>query len=79
MKQENSLKREILKVYKYESHCADAMGWTRQKLNKITNGDKEPTVEELNAIAKAIHKPISYVISFFLPAESPNRQQAVSD
>ncbi len=75
MKQITGLKNEILSVYKRESNCAKAIGWPRQKLNKITNGDKEPTVEELNAIAIALDKPISYVVSFFLPNESPNRQQ----
>lgn len=74
MKQITGLKNEILNAYKKESKCAEAMGWPRQKLNKITNGDKEPTVEELNAIAIALNKPISFVVSFFLPSESPNGQ-----
>lgn len=69
------LTEAIFSVYKNESKCAEALGWPRQKLNKIVNGNKEPTVEELNEIAKVIKKSVGEVVSFFLPQESPNRQQ----
>lgn len=69
------LHNAIHEVYKNESACASAMGWTRQKLNKITNMIKEPTVGELNELAVALKKTVGEVASFFLNNESPNEQQ----
>lgn len=58
-----------------ESDMARVLGWPRQKLNKITNGIKEPDIKELNAIANALEKTVGELAQIFLKQESPNRQR----
>ena len=65
-------------TYKNESACARAMGWHRQRLNKITTGIKEPDVTELNEMAVALNKTVGEIAEIFLRAKSPNEQQKVS-
>lgn len=60
--------------YENESQMADAMGWTRQRLNKITNGDKAPSLDDIEALSKALEKPVPEIIDVFLRAKSPNGQ-----
>ena len=55
-----------------ESKMADAMGYSRQRLNKITNGDKEPDLEEVRDIANALDEPFMTVAQIFLDLKSPN-------
>lgn len=58
--------------FKYESNLADSMGWSRQRLNKITNGDKEPDLGEVRDIANALDEPFMTVAQIFLDLKSPN-------
>ncbi len=46
------LKGLIYSKFNSESDLARHLGWARQKLNKITNGIKEPDITELNELAK---------------------------
>ena len=69
------LRGMIFGRYESEAQMADAMGWTRQRLNKITNGTKEPTLEEVDAIAKAVGEEFMSVAAIFLSKKSPNEQQ----
>ena len=55
-----------------EKDCADAMGWPRQRLNKITTGKKEPSVSEVVALAHAVDRSVEYVANIFLRMASPN-------
>ena len=55
-----------------ESKMADSMGWSRQRLNKITNGDKEPDLEEVRDIADALDTSFMTVAQIFLDLKSPN-------
>lgn len=55
-----------------EKQCAEAMGWPRQRLNKIANGKKEPSVSEVVAIARAVDKPVEQMADIFLRMSSPN-------
>ena len=55
-----------------ESKMAVAMGWSRQRLNKITNGDKEPNLFEVRDIAKAVGTSFETVAQIFLDLKSPN-------
>lgn len=57
--------------YDSEAKMADAMGWPRQRLNKITNGDKEPDLEEVQVMASALNVPFMDVANIFLPKKSP--------
>lgn len=66
IKQNRELKELIRCKYGTESRCAKEIGWTRQKLNKITNGNKEPTVSELNVIAHCLGIDVGELSRFFL-------------
>ena len=58
--------------YPSESAMAEAMGWTRQKLNKITTGKKMPDLQETKEIAHALEKPLTTVADIFLRKMSPD-------
>lgn len=57
-----------------EAEMAKAMGWPRQRLSKITNGVKEPDVNELNAIAQPLNVSVGEIAQIFLKTKSPNEQ-----
>jgi transcriptional regulator with XRE-family HTH domain len=61
-----------------ESDFARRLGWSRQKLNKITNGVKEPDITELNEMSKLLNKTVGDLAQIFLERKSPNRQQSNS-
>lgn len=64
----------IHRKYENESQMADEMGWSRQRLNKITNGDKAPSLEEVESIANALGEPVITIVNIFLRFKSPNEQ-----
>ena len=45
---------------------------SRQKLNKITTGRKEPDLEEVYQISHVLSQPIDVVANIFLRYKSPN-------
>lgn len=66
------IKSMIYGKFDTEKDCADAMGWPRQRLNKITNGKKEPSVSEVVQLANAVDRSVEYVANIFLRMTSPN-------
>ena len=50
----------IHKNYDSESEMAISMGWSRQRLNRITNGKKVPDLIEVNCIANALNTSFSF-------------------
>lgn len=64
----------IYTAYDSEADFANALGWTRQRLSRITNGSKEPDVEELNTLANGLGVSVEMVVKIFLLHKSPNRQ-----
>lgn len=65
----------IYAKFKTESACARHMGWTKQRLNKITNGKKIPDITEINMLSHTLEAPIDYLICIFLNYKSPNEQR----
>ena len=55
-----------------EAQMSSAMGWTRQRLNKITNGNKEPDLFDVQAIANVLGVSFMDVAQIFLDLKSPN-------
>lgn len=55
----------IYSMYESESECAKAMNWTRQRLNKITTGQKIPSLIEANELARALGTSVDTIASFF--------------
>ncbi|SMC38066.1 helix-turn-helix domain-containing protein [Papillibacter cinnamivorans] len=68
------LRSLIFSRYDSESALACDLGWPRQKLNKITNGKKEPDIEELNQLAIKLGQPVGDIAHIFLRYKSPNGQ-----
>ncbi len=64
----------IYGTFDSEAEMAKEIGWPRQRLSKITNGVKEPDVNELNAIAKPLGKSVGDIAQIFLRYKSPNEQ-----
>ena len=56
----------ITDQYKTESQAARALGWSRQRLNRITTGRKEPDLKEVDAIAKLLNKSLGEIAAIFL-------------
>ena len=65
----------IYSKFDSESEMAKFLGWPRQRLNKITNGIKEPDIKELNELAEALGRSVGDIAKIFLDCESPNGQQ----
>lgn len=61
--------------YDTEAEFARALGWPRQRLNKITTGTKEPDLHETAAIAAKLEISLESAARIFLHAKSPNEQQ----
>ncbi len=54
-----------------QASFAEHIGWRRQRLNKIVNGDKEPSLDEVRQIAEGLGVPFMMVANFFLHPEVP--------
>ena len=52
------------------SAFADAIGWTRQKGTNIVNGVTEPSLNDVDKMAKALGMSFEETAKFFLPSES---------
>lgn len=58
--------------YTSEAACAREMGWTRQKLNKLTTGKKIPDIAELKTLSVTLGVSIDLLANIFLSDKSPN-------
>ena len=70
----NELRGLIYGKYETEAKLADDLGWPKQRLNKITNGNKEPDLEEVAALAGKLDTSIEEMVYIFLRHKSPNGQ-----
>lgn len=69
------LRSAIYGQYDSEAEFAKALGWPRQRLSKITNGQKEPNVSEINDLALGLGFSVDAIAQIFLRQKSPNGQQ----
>lgn len=58
--------------FRNQASFADAIGWHRQRLNKIINGSQEPSIADVQTIAEGLGVPFMMVANFFLKKKSPN-------
>ena len=72
MNLKRSMSSIIHSVFATEAECARSIGWPRQRLNRIVNGQKEPTVTELAEISMATQRHQSEIADIFLAFWSPN-------
>lgn len=52
--------------YDNEAVFARHLGWSRQRLNKIMNKEKAPSLDEVKVIANALDRSIEEVARVFL-------------
>ena len=57
-----------------ETAFAEHLGWTRQRLNKITAGKRKPDIDEVFDIAQGLDADFEKVAYIFLKFWSPNGQ-----
>lgn len=69
------LRALIFAKFDSENKFAEAIGWSRQRLYRVTNGYHEPDVMEIKLFADALGVPFMTVADIFLNQESPNEQQ----
>lgn len=62
--------------YDFEIQLAREIGWSKQRLNRITTGAKEPDLSEVYVLSKALNVPFEQMANIFLQAKSPNGQQS---
>lgn len=62
----NELRGMIYTRFKTEAECARSLGWSRQKLNYITNGKRLPDIRDVNQLAKTLDVDIGRLIDIFL-------------
>ena len=65
----------IYSKFESESECACAMGWKKQRLNKITTGKKEPDLNDVKAISDVLGVTFMDVANIFLREKSPNGEK----
>ena len=67
-----TIKSVILEKFSSEASFARRLGWSRQRLNKITTLTKSPTVGEINEMAVGLGISASEVYLIFLHMMSSN-------
>ncbi len=55
-----------------QAKFAESIGWRRQRLNKIVNGEKHPSIEDVQEIAEGLGVDFMTICKIFLPKKSPN-------
>lgn len=60
------LKGRIHSKFNSEAEFAKAIGWTRQRLSKITNGHRIPTLLEVDILATALGCSFMDIARFYL-------------
>ncbi len=73
-----ALRGLIYSQYETETQLAQELGWTKQRLNVITNGTREPTLAETAALAGKLGTSVEEMVNIFLRQKSPNGQPATA-
>ena len=63
----------VLNKFGTEAACSRALGWPRQRLNKM--GKMLPDVNDVNALADVLEMTVGEICAFFITEKSPNEQQ----
>ena len=66
------LKERIRNDYGTEAELARHLGWSRQKVNRITKEHHKPSIIGATQLAAALRVPVEEIIEIFLPERSPN-------
>lgn len=71
--QVTGLRQLIYAKYNSEAQFARNIGWTRQKLHKITSATRFPSIIEAKVLAAGLGVSVDLIATFFTHNESPNR------
>lgn len=71
MEMDRGLLGLIYGQFKSQRSFAERIGWTPQKLNKILNGNQEPTIPDVQEISEGLGVPFMLVAKFFMAKKSP--------
>jgi len=63
--EDKGLRGVILTRYDSESALARSLGWTRQRLNRMTQGHKKPNLSEAKAICEKLDVSMDELAVFF--------------
>ena len=74
MPKNKELSSLIHRRYDREAAFARDLGWTRQRLNKLTTGVKEPDISEAALMAEKLEVSVDSLVTIFLAQISPNGQ-----
>lgn len=66
----NNVRGAILARFPSESAFANALGWSRQRLNAFTSGAREPKLSDVQYMANTLHLETSVLAGFFLELAS---------
>lgn len=66
MEQEITLRGIVYSKYSSIAELATVIGWTRQKATNIVNGVQEPSLSDVNKLAKALGLGFERTAAFFL-------------
>ena len=66
----NNVKGAVYARYKDIADLAETLGWSRQKLSPIVNGKREPSLGDIQEMAKAMEMDVTLLASFFLELKS---------
>lgn len=58
--------------YDFEIQLAREIGWSKQRLSRITTGIKKPDLSEVSTLSKALDVPFEQLANIFLQAKSSN-------
>ena len=66
----NKVKGEVYAKFKNIAELAKVLGWSRQKLSLIVNGNREPNLSDIQAMANVLNIDAEKLASFFLELRS---------
>lgn len=72
----NRLRGEIVAEYKTQTAFAEAIGWHKNKVSKMLCGLYKPDTDEVSLIASVLRLDERKYCDIFLPAKSPNGDEA---
>lgn len=65
---ENHIRGIVFSMFSSISSFANAIGWKRNKASRIVNGIQEPSVEDMEAMAKCLNiSDAATFVSIFFP------------
>ena len=70
MAKNSELRGLILGQFDSEGAFAGSIGWTKQKLSRITTGKQPPSLQDVQEIADGLSVPFMTVATIFLPKKS---------